>query len=123
MIGRKHSVIPVPVPPGLRDQIGKPVEELKWGKLDDAAGPRLRGLSLPAWPDPGGRLVPGHHVANTSDAAIGVADHGESMKCERRPGPVAQEMLERLKVARHVAVEERDADGRVDGKPAVLPGE
>jgi len=32
-------------------------------------------------------------------------------------------MLERLKVARHVAVEERDPDTRVDGKPTVLPGE
>jgi hypothetical protein len=31
-------------------------------------------------------------------------------------------MLETPKIARHVAVEERDPDARVDGKPAVLPG-
>ena len=42
-----------------------------------------------------------------------------------RPGPtqLAALMLERLKIARHVAVEERDADTRVDRKPAVLQGE
>jgi len=32
-------------------------------------------------------------------------------------------MLERLKIARHVAVEEGDPHARVDRKPAVLPGE
>jgi hypothetical protein len=32
-------------------------------------------------------------------------------------------MLERLKITRRVVVEEGDADARVDGKPAVLPGE
>jgi hypothetical protein len=32
-------------------------------------------------------------------------------------------VFETLKIARHVAVEERDSDTRVDGKPAVLPGE
>jgi hypothetical protein len=32
-------------------------------------------------------------------------------------------VLETLKIARHVAVEERDADTRVDRKPTVLPGE
>jgi len=51
------AVIPVPVPPRLRDQIRKPVEELKRRELDDAVGPRLRRLSLPAWLDPVGRLV------------------------------------------------------------------
>ena len=39
------------------------------------------------------------------------------------PGTVPQEMLERLEIARHVAVEKRDPDTRVDGKPTVLPGE
>ena len=31
-------------------------------------------------------------------------------------------MFETLKIARHVAVDHRDLDARVDGKPAVLPG-
>jgi hypothetical protein len=52
VVRREDAVIPVPVPPRLRDQIRKPVQELKWCELDDAAGPRLRRLSLPAWPDP-----------------------------------------------------------------------
>ncbi len=67
--------------------------------------------------------MPGHHVADASDAAVGVANHGEPFECEGRPGAIPQEMLERLKIARHVAVEERDPHTRVDRKPTVLPGE
>ena len=48
--------------------------------------------------------MPGHHVADAGDAAVGVADHGEPFECEGGPGTVPQEMLERLKIARHVAV-------------------
>jgi hypothetical protein len=36
----------VPVPSRLRDQIRKPVEELKHRELDDAAGPRVRLLGF-----------------------------------------------------------------------------
>ena len=104
VVRRKHSVIAMPVPPRLWDEIRKSVQKLKRRELDDAAGPRLRGLSLSAWPDPVGGLVPGHHIADASDAAVGVADHGEPLECKRGPGTVPQEMLERLKVARHVAV-------------------
>jgi hypothetical protein len=32
-------------------------------------------------------------------------------------------VFQALKIARHVAVDERDPDTGVDGKPAVLPGE
>ena len=39
------------------------------------------------------------------------------------PGTVPQEVLEAPQVARHVPVHEGDADARVDGKTAVLPGE
>ena len=67
--------------------------------------------------------MPGHHIADASDAAVGVADHGEPLEYERGPGTVPQEMLERLEIARHVAVEERDPDTRVDGKPTVPSGE
>ena len=94
VIRRKHPVIAMPVLAWLRDQIGEPVEELKRRELDDAVGSRLRGLSLPAGPDPGGGLVPGHHVADAGDAAVGVTDHGEPFECEGRPGTIPQEMLE-----------------------------
>jgi len=70
VIGRKQPVIAMPVFSRLRDQIGDPVEELKGRELDDAVGSRLRGLSLPAGPDPGGGPkndpAPGHHVADAS---------------------------------------------------------
>ena len=52
VVRRKHSVIAMPVPPRLWDEIRKSVQKLKRRELDDAAGPRLRGLSLSAWPDP-----------------------------------------------------------------------
>jgi len=119
----KHPVIPVPVLPLRRHEIGEPVEELKRRELDDAIGSRPRGLPPTTPPDPGCRLVPGHHVADAGDAAVGVADHGEPLECEGGPGAVSQEMLERLKIARHIAVEERDPHTRVDRKPTVLPGE
>jgi len=41
----------------------------------------------------------------------------------RLPAAGSQVMLEILKIARHIAVDERDADSRVDGKPAVVRGE
>ena len=46
VIRRKHSVIPVPVLPRRRDEIGEPVEELKRREFDDAIGPRDRYESL-----------------------------------------------------------------------------
>jgi len=45
MIRREDTVIPMPVLPRRRDEIGEPVEELKRRELDDAVGRRLRGLS------------------------------------------------------------------------------
>ena len=42
VIRRKHSVIPVPVLPRRRDDIGEPVEELIRREFDDAVGPRPR---------------------------------------------------------------------------------
>jgi hypothetical protein len=97
VVRREDPVIPVQVFPRLWDEIGEPIEELKRRELDDAVRARLRGLSLSAVPDPVGRLVPGHHIADASDTAVGVADHGEPLECERGPGTVPQEMLERRK--------------------------
>jgi hypothetical protein len=45
VVRREDSVIPMPVFARLRDQIRKPVQELKRRELDDVAGSRLRGLS------------------------------------------------------------------------------
>ncbi|MFM7136419.1 MAG: hypothetical protein ACKO1M_05025, partial [Planctomycetota bacterium] len=52
-----------------------------------------------------------------------VAGHGESLECEGGPGTVSQQVLETVKIARHVAVDERDPDTRVYRNPAVRPGE
>jgi hypothetical protein len=62
------------------------------------------------------------HVADAGDAAVFAAHHGEPLQREGRPGTVSQQVLETLKIARHVAVQERDPDARVDRKPTVLPG-
>jgi len=39
VVGCKHSVIPVPVLPRRRDEIGEPVQKLKRREFDDAVGP------------------------------------------------------------------------------------
>ena len=61
VIRREDAVIAVPVPPRLRDEVGEPVEELKWGKLDDAAGPacgrKLENAVLLALPRRGAAAV------------------------------------------------------------------
>jgi hypothetical protein len=44
VIRREDAVIAMPVLPRLRDQVRKPIEELKRRELDDAIGPRLRRL-------------------------------------------------------------------------------
>ena len=67
--------------------------------------------------------MPGQHVADADDAAVGVADQGQSLEGEGRPCTVSEKMHKTPKIARHVAVDECDPDTRVDGKPAVLPGE
>jgi len=67
--------------------------------------------------------VPGQHVTDAGDPAVWDADHGEPFESEGRPSAVPQQVFEAPKIAWHVAVEERDPDTRVDGKPAVLPGE
>jgi hypothetical protein len=44
VIRREDTVIPMPVLPRRRDEIGEPVEELKRRELGDAVRRRLRGL-------------------------------------------------------------------------------
>jgi hypothetical protein len=119
----KHSVIPMPVLPRRRDEIGEPVQKLKRREFDNAVGPRPRGLAAAARPDPVGGFVSGQHVADFGYAAVCTADHGEPLQCEGGPGTVSEKMLEAPKIAGHVAVEEGDPDARIDGKPAVRPSE
>jgi len=72
-------------------RIGEPVEELKRQELDDAIGPRPRGLSRAARADLVGGLVPGQHVADTGDAAARVTSNREPLQREGRAGAIPQE--------------------------------
>ena len=105
------------VPPRRRHEVSEPVEELKWRKLNDAANARPCGLPPASRADPVVRLVSGEHVADAGDATVFAADQGEPLQRERRPGTVSQQVLETLKIARHVAVDERDPDAGVNRKP------
>jgi len=52
MIRGEHPVIAMPVLPRRRHEVSETVEELKWGKLDDAAGARPCGLMPASRADP-----------------------------------------------------------------------
>jgi hypothetical protein len=64
--------------------------------------------------DPVGGSVSGEHGADAGDAAVWAADHGEPIKREGGPCAVSQQVLETPKGTRHIAVEERDPDTRID---------
>ena len=113
VIRGEHPVVAMPVLSRRRDEIGEPVEELKRREFDAAIGPRPRGLAAAAGPDPVGGFVSGQHVADAGYSAVWAADHGEPLEGEGGPGTVSQEMLQTLKIARHVSVDERDPDTRV----------
>ena len=113
VIRRKYPVVAMAMFPRRRHEIGEPVQELKRREFDDAIGPRPRGRSAAAGPDPGGGFVPRQHVADAGNPAGWAADHGESLECEGRPGAVSEKVLKTLKIARHIAVDERDPDARV----------
>ena len=100
----------MPVLPRRRDEVTEPVEELKWGKLDDDAVARPCGLPPASRADPVGRLVSGEHVADAGDAAVFAAHHGEPFQREGRPGTVSQQVLERLTIDTQLETKERDPD-------------
>ena len=83
VIRGEHPVIPVPMLPRPGHEVSEPVEELKSGKLDDAAGARPCGLTPASRADPVGRPncdpASGEHVADAGDAAVFSADHGEPL--------------------------------------------
>jgi hypothetical protein len=110
----KHSVIPVPMLARRRDEIGEPVQELKRRELDDAVRSRSRRLAAATGSDPVRRLMSRQHVADASDLAVCTAAHGESLEREGWPGAIPQQVLQAPKIARHVAVDERDPNTGVD---------
>ena len=75
----RHPVIPVPMLPRWRHEIGQPVQEVTRREFDDAVGSRPRGLPPAPRADPVGRLVSGEHVADASDPAIFTAPHEEPL--------------------------------------------
>ena len=123
VVRREYSVIPMPVLPRRRHEVRQPVQELKRHEFDDAIGSRPRGLSAAAGPDPVGGFVSGQHVADAGCAAVWAASHGESLERKGRPGAVSEKMLEGLTIDTQLETKECDPDARIDGKPAVLPGE
>ena len=52
--------------------------------------------------------------ADSGCAAVWAANHGEPFESKGWPGKGSQQVLKTLKIARHVAVEERDPDTRID---------
>ena len=86
VIRRKHPVVAMPVLPRRGHEIGQAVQKLKWRELDDAIGPRPRGLSATTPSDPGGGLVPREHVADLGNVAVWAASHGEPFEGKRVAG-------------------------------------
>ena len=110
----------MPVLPRLQDEVREPVEELMRREFDDAVGPRTRRFLWSAGPDPVGRLMSRQHVADAGDAAVCAADHREPLQCEGGPGAIPQQVFETPKIARHIAIDERDPDAYIDRDPAVI---
>jgi hypothetical protein len=123
VIRGEHPVVAMPVLPRRRHEGSEPVEELTWGKLDDDADARPRGLPPAPRANPVGRLVSREHVADAGDAAVFAADHGEPLQREGRPGTVSQQVLERLTIDTQLETKERDPDAGVNRKPTVLSSE
>ena len=117
------AVLPPPVPVSSLCQGCRPPSRGAFGALPSMLVLRCLRTFPMARADPVGGLVPREHVSDACNAGVGVTNDGEPLKGEGGPGARSQVMLENLKIARHIKVDERDADTRVDGKPAVLRGE
>ena len=116
VIRGEHTVVAVAMPAWRRHEIGQAVEELPRRQINDAVLSRGGGLAPAARSDPLAAIVAGQRVADALGAAVPSGEESEPLEREGGPGTGAQEMLEALEVARHVAVYEGDADARVDGK-------
>jgi len=102
VVRREYSVIAMPVLPRRRHEVRQTIEKLKRRELDDTIGTGPRGLAATTGADPGRGFVPRQHVADADDAAVGVADHGESLECEWGAGAVPEKMLKRLTLDTHL---------------------
>ena len=111
---REDAVRAMPVLPRRRHEIGQPIEKLKRREVDDTIGPRPRGRAAATGSYPVGGFVSGEHVADSGCAAVCTVPHGEPLQREGRPCTVSQQVLEALKIAGHIAVDERDPDTGVD---------
>jgi hypothetical protein len=100
MVRCKHPVIPMPVPPGRRDQRCQPVKKLKRCQLDDTAGPGPRRLPRTSGPDPVPAVVPGQGVANPFRSVACAWHNRKPIERKRWPGTVTQQMFQALEVPR-----------------------
>ena len=68
-------------------------------------------------------MSPARMPTRFGDVAAVTTDHQKPLEGEGKPRTVPQEMFESLEVARHHTIDEADANRRIDGEAAVLPGE
>jgi len=52
----------------------------------------------------------GDQVADVGDATVITTPDGEQLQCKGRPDAILQEVFQTLKIAWHVAVDQRDPD-------------
>jgi hypothetical protein len=116
----KDAVIPMPVLARRRHEIREPVEKLKGRELDDAIGPRPRGLPPSPRANPVGRLVSGEHIADAGDAAVPTTPDGEPLQCKVRTGTVSQQVFKRLTIDTQLETKERDPHAGVHRKTTVF---
>jgi hypothetical protein len=117
----EHPVVPMPVPPGRRDQRHQIVKKLKRRQLDDTTGPGPRRLPRASRANPVPALVPGQDVANPLRAVARARHNRKPIERKGWPGTVTQQMLQALEVPRHVPVSKRDPNACINGESAVLP--
>ena len=92
MVGCKHPVISVSVLARRRHEIGEPVEKLKRREVDDAIGPRPRGLAAATGSDPVGFW---RYVYSTSTKEFFDQWYAWGVRCRLRPIVRVAKMLKR----------------------------
>ncbi len=85
VIRREDAVVLVPVFSWRRHEVRQTIQKLKRREFNDAVGIGPGGFSRPSRADPVAGLVSGQHVANSSDAAVFTAVHGESLESMETP--------------------------------------
>jgi hypothetical protein len=108
---------------GWRYEIGKPVKELVWRKVDDALLVGCGRLLGASGADPLSPLVTGQRVANSGRLPVAAADDGESIDGKGGPSAIPNEMLEASVKARYVPIVETDPDAGSDREAGMPPSE